>query len=175
MDLIETLAGQLGIEGKQAKALAGSIMGMVQQSAKDGGDDGQTAAAFEAAVPELDEWKQEADAQSDDETTSAAAGLLGGLLGGSGGQGDDKAGGGLAGMLGSVLGGGQIAQLVGLFAKLGIDPSKAQLVGPIITNFLKSRLSPELVSKLLAMAPFLTGGGTSAPKEGGGGGFGGLF
>ena len=178
MDFISELAGNLGIDGKQAKALAGGLMGFVQQASRDQ-DGEETAKAIEDAVPEMGEWKQEAQAQAGDPPASGdVAGLLGGLLGG----GDSKSSGGLGdliGAAGSLLGGatGQATQLAGLISKLGLDPAKAQMAAPIALNFLKSRLSPELLNKVMAVAPFLTGGtkGGGDDDKGGGGLLGGLL
>ena len=190
MDFIGELAGQLGIDGQQAKALAGGVMGLVQEATREG-DGEETAAALQQAVPELDEWKQEAATQVDKTPdVGDVAGLLGGLLGGASGgaqgaqAGSGGSGGGLGDLLGaagSILGGagGQAAQLAGLISKLGLDPQKAQMVAPMALNFLKSRLSPDLLTKVLAVAPFLTGGGssgqTSGSSSGGGGLLGGLL
>lgn len=169
MDFIAELAGQLGIEPQEAKALAGGLMGMVQEATREQ-EGPETASALEDAIPEIEGWKDEAAAQADapDEGTDVS-GLLGDLFGGgntASGLGD------LLGAAGGWLGGssGHAAQLAGLIAKLGIDPAKAQMLAPVALNFLKSRLSPELLQKILAVAPFLTRGDSGAGNGGSGGG-----
>ena len=172
MDLITELGSKLGIGEDKAQAIAGTVMGMVSGAVK--GEHGDSAAAqVEAAVPEMGDWKERAAGLLGG---AAAGGGLGGMLGGLAG------GGGAGGLLGgalSSLGGGQAADIAGLIAvlsKLGIDGSKAALVAPIALQFLKSRLDPGLVTKVLSAVPMLTGGG-DAPATGGGigGMLGGLF
>ena len=188
MDFIGEIAGKLGIESQQAKALAGGLMGMVQQATRQEQGD-QVADELEAAVPELKEWKQEAEGQMGEPAQEAdVAGLLGGLLGGGSQAGGSQAGGaqggGQGGGLGDLLGaagamfggaGGQAAQLAGLISKLGIGADKAQMVAPMALSFLQSRLSPELMQKVLAVAPFLTGGSKPQGEGGSGGLLGGLL
>ena len=81
------------------------------------------------------------------------------LLGGVPGLGDllKKApatgGGGLGGMLGSLAGamGGNaalIATIVGGFGKLGLKADDAKRFVPIILDFLRSKVSPDVMSKL---------------------------
>lgn len=71
MDLISTLAAQLGVDPKQAEGLAGSVLGQLQQNLP-----AEQAASVGAAVPELDAWKQ----------AGGDGGALGGLLGALGGD-----------------------------------------------------------------------------------------
>jgi hypothetical protein len=195
MDLIGSMSSQLGIDAGAAQALAGGVLGMVRgQVAEHAGAD--TAAQIDAAVPELGGWQQQA-ASLLGGGGSDAMGALGGLLGGGGAQaggglggalggllggsgGGDQAssgGGGLGGLLGgaaSALAGAQQAQAIGgLLQKVGLDASMASTVAPMVLQFLKSRLDPALVSKILAAAPMLaafTGGG-----QGGGGGLAGAL
>lgn len=143
MDLIQSLSSQLGIPAEQAQAVAGGALGFLKD--KLGGD----GAKLDAAVPELGGWEKAA---------SAATG-----------------GGGLLGMAAGMLGGsaGEAAGLVAILAKVGLDADKAQMVAPLVLDFLKSRLPPEMVSKVLAVAPMLTGGGGGA--AGALGALGGLF
>ncbi len=52
MDLIATLSEKLGVPTDSAQALAGSVLGGVQDAV--GGDDEDAAAQFGDAIPELD-------------------------------------------------------------------------------------------------------------------------
>ena len=80
------------------------------------------------------------------------------LLGGVPGVGDllkkaPAAGGGLGGMLGglaSAMGGnaGLIATIVGGFGKLGLTTDHARKFVPVILDFLKSKVSPDVITKL---------------------------
>jgi hypothetical protein len=70
MDLISTLAAQLGLDPKQAEGLAGAVLGQLQQTLP-----ADQAASVGAAVPELDAWKQ-----------SGGGGAMGGILGALGGD-----------------------------------------------------------------------------------------
>ncbi len=171
MDLIGSLASTLGVEEGQAQALAGGVMGLVKDQV--GGEEGEeTAQQLEAAVPEMGGWQ------------AKAAELAGG---GGGGLMDSLTGGGGGGLLGSLAGavGGEQAQgtvaVVGLLQKFNIDSSKAALVAPLILNFLKDRLSPEMMGMVMKAAPMLMGGGEEGTDEEGGlggvvsGALGGLF
>jgi len=80
------------------------------------------------------------------------------LLGGVPGLGDllkkaPSSGGGLGGMLGglaSAVGGnaGLIATIVGGFGKLGLTTDHAKKFVPVIMDFLKSKVGPDVISKL---------------------------
>ena len=80
------------------------------------------------------------------------------LLGGVPGLGDllkkaPASGGGLGGMLGSLAGAmggnaGLIATVVGGFGKLGLTTDHAKKFVPVILDFLKSKVGPDVVSKL---------------------------
>lgn len=152
MDFIGQLAGALGVAPDQAKAVAGTVLGAAKGAvSSEHGDD--TAAQLDQAVPELADWQSKADDVMAEE--APAAGGLGGMLGGL------ASGGGLGALAGAV-GGAQakdIAGVVAVLGKLGIDESKAGLVAPIALQFLKSRLDPGLLSKVLAVAPLLSGEG----------------
>lgn len=140
MDLIKDLSAQLGIDGNQAEALAGGLLNTLKdQVAGDGDTD--AAQALESAVPELGDWAGKATA----------------LLGNS-----DSSGSPLGGLLGSamsMLGGNasKAAPLVqvgiSLLEKVGLDKSKAMLIGPILANFLTERLEGTQLEKFL---PFLS-------------------
>lgn len=179
MDLIGQLTQQLGVNPQQAQGLAGSVLGLVQGAVKEKlGDD--AAAQVAQAVPEMGSWQQAAQAQAPaGDAGGGLMGALGGLMGGSAPQGG--AGGGLGGMLGALGGAaaqaGEVAALVSLAQRFNIDASKATLIAPIVLNFLKSRLDPGLVSKILAVVPMLAGaaGGGGSGTPGGGGGLGGVL
>jgi hypothetical protein len=60
------------------------------------------------------------------------------------------AGGGLGGMLGGLMGGNAalIASVVGGFGKLGLKPDDARKFVPIILGFLRTKVGPDVVTKL---------------------------
>ena len=80
------------------------------------------------------------------------------LLGGVPGLGDlmkkaPASGGGLGGMLGGLAGAmggnaGLIATIVGGFGKLGLTTDHAKKFVPVILEFLKTKVSPDVISKL---------------------------
>lgn len=163
MDLIESLSSQLQLDGGQARGLAGSLLGMV----KDGVADklgGEAAESLASAVPELGEWKQDADALA--AQPEPAGGFdMGSLLS--------------AGM--SAFGGQQaqsLAPVVSLLGKVGLDASKAQLVAPMVMNFLESRVDSGLMQKITSALPWigmLTGSSSAAPTEASSGGLGSML
>lgn len=175
MDLIGQLSQQLGVNGTQAQGLAGSLLKLVQGTVKEKlGPD--AADQLGRSIPEMDAWQQAAAPAAPPTQQGASGGLmgaLGGLMGGGQGGGE----GGLGGMLGSLGGAaaqaGEVAAVVSLLGRFNIDASKATLVAPLLLDFLKSRLDPGLVGKVLAVVPMLAGGGGNTP--GGGGGLGGLL
>lgn len=156
MDLIENLSSQLQLDGGQARGLAGSLLGMVKDGVAEklGGD---AAASLASAVPELGEWKQDADALAGQ--PEPAGGGLGDLLS--------------AGM--SALGGQQaqsLAPVVSLLGKVGVDAGKAQLVAPMLMNFLQSRVDGGLMQKITSALPWLgmlTGSSSGATEASSGG------
>jgi hypothetical protein len=179
MDLIGQLTQQLGVNPQQAQGLAGSVLGLVQGAVKEKLGDA-AAGQVAQAVPELGSWQQAAQAQAPaGDAGGGLMGALGGLMGGSSSPGG--AGGGLGGMLGALGGAasqaGEIAALVSLAQRFNIDASKVTLIAPIVLNFLKSRLDPGLVSKILAVVPMLAGGGGGGGSgtPGGSGGLGGVL
>ena len=155
MDLIGTLASTLGVESSTAQALAGTVLGKVQEEVADNA--GADAASQVAdAVPELSGWQEKAAAL-------AGGGGGGGLLGALGG------GGGLLGAAAEAIGGEdarQTATLVALAAKFDIDPTKAALAAPLVLDFLKERLDPGMFDTVMKAAPLLAG--TSGGDAGGG-------
>jgi hypothetical protein len=179
MDLISTLAGQLGVNPDQAQALAGSVLGGVTNSVKDEFGD-EAGGQMESAVPELGDWKAKAASMlGGDDDKQESSGGLGGLLGGSAGG---LLGGGAGGLLGAAAGalGGDgmkdIAAVASLVSKLGIDPAKATMIAPVVLDFLKKRVDEDLLAKVLKAAPLLSGvGGGGEPDAGVGGMIGSLF
>lgn len=146
MDLIAALTSQLGIDADKAQGLAGAALGALQQqvSQKLGGAD---AAALAGQVPEVGQWKAQAEA------LSAGGGGAGGLLGVA------------SGLLGSGPGGGgaasgfDLASLIQLATKAGVGPAAAKQLLPLVLQFLQTRLDPALLSRITAAVPALSGGG----------------
>ncbi len=132
MDLIATLSEKLGVPTDSAQALAGSVLGGVQDAV--GGDDEDAAAQFGDAIPELDGWKGKA-AGLLGGGDSEPSGGLGGLLGAAGSALGGGSGGGLGGLLGAAgESAAGIAGVVAILGKLGIDESKATLVAPLLSG-----------------------------------------
>jgi uncharacterized protein VcgC/VcgE DUF2780 len=167
MDLIASLTSQLGIEPTKAQGLAGAVLGKIEEQVgqKLGGAD---AAALRAQLPELDGWKAASPALQG----GGGGGLLG-ALGGRAGGGSDLLGAaaGLLGGGGGAGGGLDVASLIQLASNAGLSSGTAQKLLPIVVSFLKSRLDPALLSKVLSVVPGLEklAGGAS------GGGLGGLL
>ncbi|MCY1076280.1 hypothetical protein OV287_17520 [Archangium sp. miwbw1] len=184
MDFIGQLSQQLGVDSQQAQGLAGSLLGLVRGTVKEKMGP-EAADQLGQAIPEMQGWQQQAEAQTQQaaqpESGGGLMGALGGLGGLLGGQGQSSGGGGLMGALGGAMGqAGEVAGLVALLQRFNLDAGKASLVAPLLLNFLKSRLDPKLVSGILAVMPMLTnlGGGGDTPGGGGaqgGGGLGGLL
>ncbi|NMO22624.1 DUF2780 domain-containing protein, partial [Pyxidicoccus fallax] len=169
MDLIGQLSQQLGVNGTQAQGLAGSLLKLVQGTVKEKlGPD--AADQMGRSIPEMDSWQQSAGAAAPQADAGggglmgALGGLMGGGQGGGGGLGglmgggqQGGGGGGLGGMLGALGGAaahaGEVAAVVSLLGRFNIDAGKATLVAPLLLDFLKSRLDPGLVSKILAVVP----------------------
>lgn len=166
MDLIGGLSQAMGIDETAAKAVAGAVMGNVAAQASESDVEG-AGAQVEAAVPELGDWMQAAQAYvgGDAAPAEGAGGLLGGLMGaassGVGGQ-----------LLGAVAGkDAQQAVLLGaVLQKVGLDESKAMMAAPLALQFLKSRMDPAWVDKILAVAPLLSGQMPGASTDDGAGG-----
>ena len=188
MDFIGQLSQQLGVDAPQAQGLAGSLLKVVQGTVKE--KMGAAAAEqLEHAIPELSGWHQQAQAQApqapaagDGEGLMGALGGLGGLLGGHGQgqtppQGTQESGGGLLGALGGAMTqASEVAGVVAVLQRFHLDAGKAALVAPLLLNFLKSRLDPQLVSGILSAMPMLANlaGGGHTPEGGGAQGGGGL-
>ncbi|MBN8468633.1 DUF2780 domain-containing protein [Corallococcus exiguus] len=170
MDLIGQLSQQLGVDGTQAQGLAGSLLKLVQGTVQEKvGPD--AARQMDQAIPEMQGWQQQAQAPAAD--GGGLMGALGGMLGGAGGGGG---GGGIMGALGGAAAhAGEIAGVVAILQRFNLDTSKATLVAPLLLNFLKSRLDPGLVGKILAVMPLLAGGAGGGSGPQGGGGLGGML
>lgn len=178
MDLIGQLSQQLGVDGTQAQGLAGSLLKLVQGTVKEKLGP-EASDQMGRSIPEMDTWQRQAPAaapQQGEEGGGGLMGALGGLMGG-GGQGGGGGGGGMLGALGGMASqAGEVAAVVSLLGRFNIDASKASLVAPLLLNFLKSRLDPGLVGKILAVVPMLAGaGGGGGNTPGGGGGLGGML
>lgn len=174
MDLIGQLSQQLGVDSSQAQGLAGSLLKMVQHTVTDRvGPD--AAAQMDQAIPEMQGWQQAA-APASPPGGGGMMGALGGMLGG--GQGA-SGGGGLGGMLGGLGGmaaqAGEVAGIVALLQRFNIDGGKATLVAPLLLNFLKSRLDPALLGRILPALPMLANLGGGSGGTPGGGGLGGVL
>jgi hypothetical protein len=155
MDLIATLSSQLGIDAEKSQGLAGAALGMLkaQVEQKLGGADAST---LQSQLPELTQWQAKA----------AELGFGGGGGGGGG------LGGGLLGAAASLFGGGpglDLAAIGQLVSKAGLGSGAVQQLLPIVLEFLKSRLDPGLLSRVLGAIPALSGakGGGLARALGG--------
>ncbi len=178
MDLIGQLSQQLGVNGTQAQGVAGSLLKLVQGTVKEKlGPD--AANQLGSAIPEMDSWQQAAGAAAPSQGGGGLMGALGGLVAGNDGGGGGGGGGGMGAMLGAIGGvatqAGEVAAVVSLLGRFNIDASKASLVAPLLLNFLKSRLDPGLVGKILAVVPMLAGAGGAGGNTPGGGGLGGML
>lgn len=119
-ELIDQLTKSLGITGAQAEGGAGVLF----KAAKDK----LGPAEFDSllgSVPGLGDLIKKA---------PAAGGGLGGLLGG------------LAGAVGGNA--GLIATVVSGFGKLGLKAEDAKKFAPVILDFLRTKVGPDVVSKL---------------------------
>ena len=132
MDLISQLSSTLGIDASQTQALAGTVLSAVQSQTGDG-----DAEAISEAVPELEQWNQQAEAATD---ASPMGGLLGAAIGAIGGSGAQEA-----------------ANVAAMLSKLGLDSGKAALVAPVVMQFLEERLSPEVLQRVVSSVPMLSG------------------
>jgi hypothetical protein len=119
-ELIDSLTQSLGISGAQAEGGAAVLF----KAAKDklGGEE---FTQLLGSVPGLGDLMKKA---------PAAGGGLGGMLGG------------LAGAMGGNA--GLIATIVGGFSKLGLKPEDARKFVPVILDFLRTKVGPDVVSKL---------------------------
>ena len=120
-ELIDMLTKNLGVSGAQAEGGAAVLF----KAAKDklGGEE---FGKLLGGVPGLSDLMHKAPA--------AGGGGLGGLLGG------------LAGSMGGNA--GAIATILGGFGKLGLSADHAKKFVPVILEFLKAKVGPDVVSKL---------------------------
>jgi hypothetical protein len=157
MDLIAQLSSQLGIPADAAKAVAGAAFSGAEDALPE-----EHSTALHTKIPELTSWKSAAAsllaggaaAPAAAAQASPAASGIGGLLGSS-------AMSSLAGALGGESAQQQLA-VVGALSKLGIDPSKAALIGPLVLDFAKERLDEATLKQLVSALPMLTGEGGAA-------------
>ncbi len=119
-ELVDQLTRSLGISGSQAEGGAAVLF----KAAKDklGGEE---FTQLLGGVPGLGDLMNKA---------PAGSGGLGGMLGG----------------LASAMGGnaGLIATIVGGFGKLGLKPEDAKKFVPVILDFLRNKVGPDVVTKL---------------------------
>lgn len=170
MDLIGQLSQQLGVDGTQAQGVAGSLLKLVQGTVKEKlGPD--AADQLGRSIPEMDTWQRAAAPQAEPAGGGGLMGALGGLMGGQ----EGGAGGMLSALGGAAAQAGEVAAVVSLLGRFNIDASKAALVAPLLLDFLKSRLDPGLVSKVLAVVPMLAGAAGGGGNTPGGGGLGGVL
>lgn len=134
-EFITQAAARFGISADKVRALTGGLL----KKAKDhGGDD------FDALAGQVPGVEQAA-AQADDDDAPAGGG--GGLFGGLGG--------GLLSKAASAVGAGGAVDVMGLFQKAGLDPSKASGFVASLVGFLKEKAPAGLVDGLLAKVPGL--------------------
>jgi len=120
-ELVDMLTTNLGIDGKQAEGGAAVLFNAAKQK-MGGAEFGQLL----GGVPGLSDLMHKAPA--------AGGGGLGGMLGG----------------LASAMGGnaGLIATIVTGFGKLGLKADDAKKFVPVIIDFLRTKVGPDVVSKL---------------------------
>jgi uncharacterized protein VcgC/VcgE DUF2780 len=121
-ELIDQLTRSLGISGSQAEGGAAVLF----KAAKDKLGSEEFSSLL-GGVPGLGDLLKKAPA-------SGGGGGLGGLLGG------------LAGAVGGNA--GLIATIVGGFGKLGLKPEDAKKFVPVILDFLRTKVGPDVVSRL---------------------------
>jgi hypothetical protein len=120
-ELIDLLTKNLGVDGKQAEGGAAVLL----KAAKDKLGGGEFDKLL-GGVPGLGDLLKKAPA--------SGGGGLGGLLGGLAG-----AVGGNAGLIATILQG---------FGKLGLGADDAKRFVPVILDFLRTKVGPDVVSKL---------------------------
>ena len=148
MDLISSLAGQLGLDPRTAQAVAGAVLGATREQVPE-----EETARLDEAVPEISEWSSIADAVlAEKEDDDGGGGLLGTLtrMAGSG-VGNE--------LVGAVLGeqAQETATMVALFEKLGLQSSHATLAAPVVLDFLEDRVGDEWAERIVKGAPMLLG------------------
>ncbi len=119
-ELIDMLTSNLGVSGAQAEGGAAVLLKAAREKLGGGEFD-----KLLGGVPGLSDLMKKA---------PASGGGLGGMLGS------------LAGAMGGNA--GLIATIVGGFGKLGLTADHAKKFAPIIMQFLKAKVSPDVVTKL---------------------------
>ena len=120
-ELVDLLTRNLGIDGKQAEGGAAVLFNAAKQK-MGGAEFGQLL----GGVPGLSDLLQKAPASGG----GGLSGMLGGLAGAMGGN---------AALIATVVGG---------FSKLGLKADDAKRFVPVILEFLRSKVGPDVVSKL---------------------------
>lgn len=120
-ELVDMLTSNLGIDGKQAEGGAAVLFNAAKEKLG-----GAEFGKLLGGVPGLSDLMQKAPA--------AGGGGLGGLLGG------------LAGAMGGNA--GLIANIVSGFGKLGLKAEDARKFVPVILDFLRTKVGPDVVAKL---------------------------
>lgn len=146
MDLIGSLASQLGVDGNVAEALAGQVLGMTRDQVGDA-----ETAKLDEAVPEISSWQETAKAMLEGES-AGGGGMLGSLV--------EMAGSGLGKeVVGAVLGedAENTATLAALISKLGLKSEHATMAAPVVIEFLEERVGKEWVGRIMDAAPMLSG------------------
>ncbi len=138
-EFITSAAEKFGISADKVRSLTGGLL----KKAKDHGGDEFDALAQQ--VPGVEQAAASAD--DDDDAPKGGGGLLGGLGGGFGG--------GLLSKAASAVGAGGAVDVMGLFQKAGLDPSKAGGYVSSLVGFLKEKAPAGLVDGLLAKVPGL--------------------
>ncbi len=143
-DILNRIAGQLGLGADQAEAGAGSVFRLIQESASKLDFD-QLLAAF----PQARSWMGKA-AGVEAAPAETPLGGLGDLLGQAasmfgGGGGAAGAGGGIAGL----------GQVIATLAKAGIGPDTASKFLPMLLELVRSKVGADLLARLAQQVPFL--------------------
>jgi len=137
-EFITSAAARFGISPDKIRALTGGLL----KKAKDTG-----GADFDALADQVPGVEQAVDAADDEAPAGGGGGLLGGLGGGFGG--------GLLSRAASAVGAGGAVDIMGLFQKAGLDPSKAGGFASSLVSFLKDKAPAGLVDKVLDKVPAL--------------------
>ena len=136
-EFITSAAAKFGISADKVRALTG---GLLKQAKDHGGGD------FDALADQVPGVAQAADQADDDDKPAGGGGLLGGLGG---------FGGGLLSKAASAVGAGGAVDVMGLFQKAGLDPSKAGGFVSSLVGFLKEKAPAGLVDGIVAKVPGL--------------------
>lgn len=134
---ISEAAGRFGIDPSTARALTGGVLKLIKKEAP--------AEDFEAVAEQVP--GTEAVVAESDQPAADEGGLLGGLGGGFGG---------VLGAAASALGGGDVASLMSLFGESGLGADQAGQFVQMLVGFLKDKVGPELVQKIVAQVPALS-------------------